>query len=180
VEQFTNAVRALEAPDREVLVTGRGHLTSHRHFHMAALVDVVRVEHKLPDAIAAAFADRRFAEILIDNQWELKMPQFPEFNQELFRVVAANYYVAERLKDQVPPVAGFAALPLYRLHPRSERLDASDFALLDRRHALETMLVEVEAQTRHWRVPPPSGQPGIEEMAREMAARPVLGDAVLK
>ncbi len=179
VDEFEDRVHALEASDGEVLVTGSGHVTTPRHFHMAALVDVVRADGRLPEAIARSLSEHRFADIVIGTAAELQMPQLPAFDQQLFRLVAAHYYVAERLPDRPPPVVGFAARSLYVLRPRTRVLDPADLVLLMRRHQLEVVVAENRMQMKAAKVAPRADEANIEDMARDLAGRSMIGDVTL-
>jgi hypothetical protein len=128
----------------EVIAFGRGHLTTARHFHVAALIDVVTVEHAVPEAVLQAIRDRRFAAIVIDNLDDLWIPLHPEIKGELFFAVTAGYSVAHRIDERVPPpILGWPARPRWVLVPREERLDEHDRTELVRRSLSELNLAQI-------------------------------------
>ena len=98
---LTDDIHELEKKG-EVIALGRGHLTTARHFHVAALIDVVTVEHAVPEAVLQAFRERRFAAVVIDNLDDLWMPLHPEIKGELFFAVTAGYSIAHRIDERVP------------------------------------------------------------------------------
>jgi glycosyl transferase family 87 len=128
----------------EVIAFGRGHLTTARHFHVAALIDVVTVEHAVPETVLQAIRERRFAAIVIDNLDDLWMPLHPEIKGELFFAVTAGYSVAHRIDERVPaPILGWPARPRWVLVPRGERLDEHDRTQLVRRSLSELNLAQI-------------------------------------
>jgi hypothetical protein len=145
-QSFVDRVRSLEERG-EVIYVGRGHVTKARHFHMAALIDVVTVEHALPEDVAKAFREQRFAAVVIDSFDDLWIPLHPEIKGELFQVVCANYYVAEKLDERIPfPVLGWPARPTWLLLPRGEKLDETDRALLERRSMIELQIATMREE----------------------------------
>ena len=168
-ERFDARIRSLEASDGEVLVMGRGHISATRHFHIIGLIDVVRAERKLPVAIARAVTERRFADIVIDDAAGLQLVELADFDQQLFRLIAANYYVAERLEPEPPPVVGFSGHPSFVMRPRAETLDASDLALLERHYRVEVLLADSRMWAKLAKVTPRDGDRSVEDVAREMA-----------
>jgi len=140
---MVNDIRELEK-NGEVITFGRGHLTSARHFHVAALIDVVTVEHAVPAEVLRAFREQRFAAVVIDNLDDLWMPLHPEIDGELFYVVAAGYSVARRIDERVPPpILGWPARPRWVLVPRKQPLDERDHTLLVRRTLAELNLAQI-------------------------------------
>ena len=142
-DALARRVRELETRG-EVLATGRGHLTVHPHFHLAALVDVVTVEGKLPDDLENAVRARRFSAIVIDSPDDLWMSIKPELKGRFFDVVYANYYVSERLDERLPhPVVGWPSVPAWVLLPRKVPLPDTPQDPLRR-------LSSIEFAVAHW------------------------------
>jgi hypothetical protein len=168
---LVDRVRELEKHG-EVIAFGRGHLTSAAHFHIAALIDVITVEHRLPDDVVAAFRERRFAGIVIDDFADLWIPLHPEIKGELFRIVTAGYYVAERVDDRIPPpIVGWPARPTWILLPRVELLDENDRPLLERRSRAELEIAQMREEAERHGTTFPRPPESTETIAKEMCDR---------
>jgi hypothetical protein len=153
-------------------VFGRGHLTTARHFHIAALIDVITVEHRLPDDVVRAFRERRFAAIVIDDFADLWIPLHPEIKGELFKVVTAGYYVAERVDDRVPvPIVGWPARPTWILLPRAQPLDETDRTLLERRSRAELQIAQMREEAERRGTTFPQHSETTETIAKALCDR---------
>lgn len=124
-----SAARAFEAKvkelekDGEVLVLGRGHVTTPPHAHLAALNDVYQAEHRIPDRIAASFREARFAAIVLDGLDDLDLPYIPVLHGDLATIVLARYAIAERLPEMPGAIVGYHTRPRLVLRPRATPLD---------------------------------------------------------
>jgi len=135
-------VRRLEASG-EVIVVGRGHVSAHRHFHSAALVDWVRAGKGIPEDLLAAVRAQRFAAYVFDDKGEIAFDDFLHEPGALFEALLSRYYVAERWDDADPePLVGWPAHPSWVLRPRRTPLAGLDVKALARRHAIERGLAE--------------------------------------
>ena len=144
-------VAEYEAKGGEVLVYGRGHVSKVRHFHSAALVDVLRQGGPLPRAVHEAFAGQKYAAVVIDDINDLTY-QFVRPRDVLarrtapFEVIVRNYFVAERLEYAPFPVVGHRTRPTYVLLPRERRLESLSYEALEARGRIELAL----ADGRRW------------------------------
>src|SRR5262249_15349469 len=134
---MARTLRALDA-EGEVLLLGTGHISSHRHFHAAALIDVIRKEGHPPQELALSLAQRRFAAIVLDGPEELDFRELLEFDCGLAPSYLANYYFSERLDPTVqPPIVGHPARPSWVLRPRRAVLTGRTREALERRQHIE-------------------------------------------
>jgi hypothetical protein len=144
--RFLGAIERLQR-DGEVLVVGRGHVTSPTHFQMSALADVFRVSGA-PADLLDALRTRRLAAIVDDGRdagqappelWPpVMLEDIPAVRSALF----ANYYVAERIDDEAGAVAMAApALPRWVYRPRREPLAEGSVGVVGR-HFDERRLAE--------------------------------------
>jgi hypothetical protein len=67
--QYARAVRMLER-EGEVLSLDHGGFTASPRFHRMALVDVLRAERRLPEALIRALRERRYAAVVMDAKPE--------------------------------------------------------------------------------------------------------------
>jgi hypothetical protein len=173
-QEFERKVKQLEA-DGEVLVTGRGHVTSKRHAHAEAILEVLRSEGRLPEPMAAPFRDRRFAAVVIDSFDDLELGFLPELHGRLFTVVLASYYVAERLPADLPdPRVGHHTHPRWVLRPRQDPIDETDAERVRCRAKTERAIVETaERAAREGVLPVP--RPDVEALSRETCKRAFSG-----
>jgi hypothetical protein len=163
-------VRRLEQAG-DVIALGRGHLTTQRHFHISALIDVITVEHKVPDDILRKIDGRGFAAIVIDSLDDLRIPLHPEIDGQLFWSVAANYYVAEALPELLPPIIGWPARPTWVLLPRPTPLDGHDRMLVGRSIAAEMGVAGMRALAETRGTTFPQAPEGTESIARDVVRR---------
>jgi hypothetical protein len=158
-------VRELEKSG-EVLLTGRGHVTSPRHFHVMALMDVMRGGLGIPDDVASALRARRYAAYVIDEWPELTLEVMMGRRSELFDLVLSNYYVAERWDDrESDAIVGRHVHPTWVLKPRARPIVGATFEQLDRRRLVEAGLAEERMRLAQAGVPLPAGAPTTEEAA---------------
>lgn len=138
----------LEARIREleqrgpVLVTGRGHVSSPRHFHVMALIDVIRTTG-IPDELVRGLREQRYAAYVVDEFGELTLEAIVGHRSELFEHVMRNYFIAERLDDRAPPPVIGWAHPSWVLIPRKHPLRDATVADLERRKTIEMGIAEM-------------------------------------
>ena len=146
--ELTGRIRKLELHG-EVLLTGRGHVTRTRHFHMAALVDVLR-EGTRVDSLTRDLQRKRFAAIIIDSPEELYgggVLDHSSINSSILRDALSNYCVYQRLPDAPLPVSGFKTRPQWLLLPRAEALPVLSDAELVRQLDVEVAIATAYAQS---------------------------------
>jgi hypothetical protein len=132
----------------EVVISGRGHLTEPRHFHIMALLDLVRSGIPVPADLARALSERTYAAYVIDEPSELYPVVSPGANRtELFELVARNYFVAERWDDR-PPVVGWFGRPSWVFRPRKRPLPTLPLEQLERLNRLEMALAELHQRAK--------------------------------
>ncbi|HEY8080158.1 MAG TPA: hypothetical protein VIF62_38770 [Labilithrix sp.] len=169
-QQFERKVKQLEQ-DGEVLVTGRGHVTSRRHAHMVAILDVLRAEGKVPDELARPFRDRRFAAIVIDSFDDLELSYMPELHGKLLTIVLASYYVAERLDAEQPDArVGYRTHPRWVLRPRRDPIEESDAERVRCRAKTERAIAETAERAAREGVRP-EPRPDVEKISAEACRR---------
>ncbi len=164
-------VRRLEVAG-DVIALGRGHLTTRRHFHISALIDVVTVEREIPAELLRKIDDRGFAAIVIDSLDDLRIPLHSEIDGKLFWSVAANYYVAEALDEELaPPIIGWPARPTWVLLPRAAPLDERDRMLVGRSVVAELGLAAMRAHAEDRGTKFPQSPEQTESIARDVVRR---------
>jgi hypothetical protein len=165
-------VRDLEKAG-EVLLTGRGHVTTPRHLHVMALTDVMRGGIGIPEAFARAIRERRFAAYVIDEWSELTLEAMVGRRSELFDLVLANYYVAERWDDRESDACvGRRVHPTWVLKPRVSPILGARFEELDRRRLVEAGLAEQRMRLAQAGVPTPA-----DTVTTELQAAAILSGA---
>ena len=126
-----------------VLVPGRGHLTTPRHFHAMALMDVMRASG-IPADLVRGLSERRYAGYVVDEFGELTLEAIVGHRSELFELVMRNYFIAQRLDDrEPPPLVGWIAHPSWILLPRREPLLTQTVEELERRKTIEMGIAEM-------------------------------------
>jgi hypothetical protein len=161
-------VRELEKSG-EVLLVGRGHVTTPRHLHEMALIDVMRGGMGIPESFARAIRARRFAAYVIDEWPELTLEAIMGRRSELFDLVMANYFVAERWDDREgDATVGRGVHPTWVLKPRTRPIVGATFEELDRRRLVEAGLAEERMHLAQAGVVVPPGAPTTEEAAAEV------------
>ena len=137
-------IRELEKKG-DVLMPGRAHVTAQRHFHVMALVDVLRAGLPLPEDLVTSLRERRYAAYVLDDFDELTLETWlGRRNEELRDLVLRNYFIAERFDDRGAwPVIGWKARPSWILRPRREPLERATAEELERRRLVEMGLAEM-------------------------------------
>lgn len=163
---INDMVKRLEADGGEVLMQGRGHVTAKRHYHLAALVDILRIGDPVPEELAGAFRAHRFSAFLIDDLDELKLTRLLKKESELFKIVAADYFISERIDDRNPAcIVGWIARPSWILRPRKTPLTSMSRDELNRRQKIEMGIAE-----SRMRVMQSGADPGLDPWTVETAA----------
>ena len=151
--------------DGDVLVMGHGHLTAHRHFHAAALLDILRVERRAPDQIVDALARHQFSAIVLDDDGQIDFHRDLEFDSGMAPAFLENYFVSEQLGDVSAPLVGHAAVPTWVLRPRQTPLAGLPKKALRRRMNNEETLAQLPPNIQtDLGVTPTS----IEDLARQI------------
>ncbi|MGH7271880.1 MAG: glycosyltransferase 87 family protein, partial [Polyangiaceae bacterium] len=163
----------------EVIVSGRGHVTSPRHFHIAALMDILRGGFAIPADLASGLRSRRYAAYVIDEFGELSMEAMLNGRRsDLFDLVTASYFVAQRLDDRErPPIVGWIAHPSWILRPRRRPLVGQTTLALERRQRIEIGIAEARMRAVQAGARPADAGWDIEELAEQtdVGARPEDG-----
>lgn len=150
----------------EVLLAGRGHVTTPRHLHAMALMDVMRGGIGIPESFALAIREQRFAAYVIEEWSELTLEVMLGRRSELFDLVLANYYVAERWDDrESDAVVGRRIHPTWVLKPRAHPIVGATFEELERRRLVEAGLAEERMRLVQAGVAAPARAPTTEEQA---------------
>ena len=158
-------VRELEK-DGPVLLTGRGNVTEPRHFHAAALMDVLRGGRSMPADLVAGLAERRYAAYVVDEFGELTLEAILGHRSELFELVTVNYAIEQHMDDRErPPVIGWIAHPSWVLRPRRKPLTGFTIAQLERRQRIEMGLADMRMRLAQAGVRAPEGEMRIEDAA---------------
>jgi hypothetical protein len=161
----TQVVRELERGG-EVVLVGRGQVTSPRHLHLAALVDVLRAGGELPRDLVEGLEARRYAAYIIDEPYELSFEPLLGHKSELFALVMQNYYFADRFdRDYPEPAVGFHAHPTWILKPRARPLPSASVQSLEHLQTIEMGLAEARMQIRKAGV-----DPGVDDVEARAAA----------
>jgi hypothetical protein len=151
--------------DGEVIVTTTGNLTEPRHFHAAALYDVLRADEPMPRAYEAGLAARKYAALVVGAPDEFDCPH--ETCKHTAEVTQRYYFVAARLEERDRRgTTGFDARPRWILRPRKHPLDGFARDALRRRQLLEMGIAEMR---RRALAPDVESTPddGIEELAAQ-------------
>jgi hypothetical protein len=166
--ELVRTLRSLDA-EGEVLVMGTGHVSAHRHFHAAALVDVIRTDGKPPEQLLQALAQRRFAAIVLDDPEELDFHGALQFDCDMERWFLANYYFSERIDDRMlPPIVGYHAHPSWVLRPRREPLGGRSREALERRQRIEMGLASLRMEAQRGGGAVTFDAKSIEDVARSI------------
>lgn len=141
-------IRELEK-DGDVVVHGRGGITKNPHFHIAALMDVLRAGKPVPKSLQDAIEQRRYAAYVIDEFGELSLEAIVGHRSELWALVNRYYFVAERFDDrEPPPMVGWIAHPSWVYRPRAVPLTGATDAELEARLRIEMGLAESRMRVR--------------------------------
>ena len=137
-EALASRVKQLELGG-EVLVLGRGHLTSHRHAHHNALLDAIHAGQPFPDDIVHP----KFHAVLLDDPARWDLEGMPKEEGQLIVLLGKNYFIAERLDDRRPaPVVGYPTMPRWVLRKRESPLAGSSDTEIWRRLRIEAGFAE--------------------------------------
>jgi hypothetical protein len=130
-DEITARVRALETNGEVVLLT-RGHVTSKRHAHYQAINDLLIAKDPLPEDLRSGLESRTYAAFIVDELARLDFAQPFGTRDDIFDLVARNYFVAERLPEGPPPIIGHGSVPRWVLRPRSRKLELDHASLVNR------------------------------------------------
>lgn len=166
---FVDYVRHLEKSG-DVVVHGRGHVTARTHFHVVALMDVLRAGRQLPDDLVQALEQRKYAAYVVNEWSELTLEVILGGRRsDLFEHVMRNYFVAVRLDDrEPPPVTGWWAHPSWVLRPRTVPLKEATVQELERRQRIEISVVEMRMRAVQAGVRPFDDGLDVEAVAAEL------------
>lgn len=164
---LASTVRRLESAG-EVIVPGRGLLTSRRHFHAAALADYVHAGQKIPDDISEGIDNRKYAAFVADG-----LPDEMLLLGDLDERLARAYFVAVRLDDRDPASSvGHGYQPSWILRPRTRPLTGSSAQQLQRRRKIEMALAEHRMRLAQAGVPQPDDGADLEDASAKVDAQP--------
>jgi hypothetical protein len=164
-----DVVKRLEADGGEVLMQGRGHVTSKRHFHLAALADVLRIGDPVPADLASALRSHRFAAYIVDDLDELKLTRLLKKESELFTLTSSEYFISERIDDRNPPcIVGWIARPSWVLRPRKTSLTTLTRDQLNRRQRIEMGIAESRMRVKQSGAAPDLDPLDVETMAADL------------
>ncbi|MBS2019083.1 MAG: glycosyltransferase family 39 protein [Deltaproteobacteria bacterium] len=176
IRAFRERVASFEK-EGEVVVAGRGNVTTPRRFHIAALADVVRVDGHSPPDLVAKLRARRFSAIFDDvrpffvNRNERWPPILLEDVDDLRQPILANYFVAERLDPEPIGLALRAPLdPMWIYRPRKNPLETTDLVLLRKHQLAEASLAGRRADALARGQAAPFSEAEIEERAAAYVA----------
>ena len=165
LEERTRLVALVRKLEKQgpVLVSTQGNISEPRHFHMAALYDILRAGEPLPHGVEAAWKNRVYAAVLVREPLELQCDSVR--CDEAFLALASNYFVAARREEREHnPMAGFDARPRWILRPRTKPL--AGVSLVDMRKLTDR---EAGLALAAWRVRAPEAEAlpddGIEDAA---------------
>lgn len=182
-------VRELETQG-EVLIPSRGHMTTPRRFHIAALADVARVEGRSPPELVAQLRGRHFAAVIDDiRPWYVTPrsdwpPTILEDFDDLRGPLLESYFVSEHLDGETFVLALIAPVnPTWIYRPRKMPLAAgTDPVLLRSLQLAEMRLAYRLEEARRLGRPDPYAREDIEslaalEVAEAAETRPWLAHA---
>lgn len=154
----------------EVVVTSAGGLSSPRHFHAAALYDVLRVGDPAPADYLAALRERKYSAMVVSAPNETMCA--PASCAETSIAVMENYFVAARLPPPVRPSrVGFEVRSAWVLRPRKIPLKGVPLEKLDARQRTEAAIAEMRSALGGSLGDPTLPQADIEEIAAAEATR---------
>jgi hypothetical protein len=158
-------IHALEARG-EVVLVGRGHVTSPRHFHAIALMDVLRAGLPVPADLVDGLERRQYGAFVIDEFGELSQEGMLGRRSELFALVARNYFVAQELDDRTrPPLVGWTARPSWVLRARTIPLTGMSPGALERRQIIERAIADLRMRSAQVGARPADDGDDVEALA---------------
>lgn len=185
-QALRDRVRELETKG-EVLVPSRGHMTTPRRFHIAALADVARVEGHSPPELVAQLRDRHFAAVVDDiRPWFITTrsdwpPTILEDFEDLRGPLLEGYFVSEHLDGETFVLALIAPVnPTWIYRPRKMPLaSGTDPVLLRSLQLAEMRLAYRRQEALRSGKPEPYAMEDIESLAalsvaEESTTRPWL------
>jgi hypothetical protein len=120
-DRLVSLVRGLEK-EGEVVVTTTGLVSQPRHFHAAALKDVLRAGEPMPEDIRRGIVEHRYAAILVDSPWHFSC-RGPIRCDEAFTMLLSNYFVGGRRHERDhTAMSGLDARPRWIMRPRKTPL----------------------------------------------------------
>ncbi len=166
--ELASVVQSLEK-EGDVIVPPRGGMTKRRHFHSAAIYDVLRAGDPAPEDYLAGLREQKYVAMILAYPNETMCP-YPAC-LSVATAVFENYFVAARAPT--PPRTsriGFEARPTWIMRPRKIRLTGKPIDQLDRRSKTEMAIVEMLAATAGPTYDPVHPREDVEELAQRMTA----------
>lgn len=166
--ELSKVVRTLEK-EGEVVVTATGGLSTPRHFHAAALYDVLRAGEAPPADYLEALRARKFAAMVVSTPNETMCA--PAGCLATTTAVMENYYVASRLPN--PPRSsrvGFEARSTWVIRPRRTPLTGLPIDKLDTRQRNEAAIADMQAIIEGPKYDPALPHADVEELGAAATA----------
>lgn len=167
-QELARVVKMLEK-EGEVIVTTNGNVTIPRHFHAAALFDVIRAGHPLPDDYMTGLQSRKYSALLVGapNETECEL----QTCKDAAIAVMANYFVASRQPTpQRPSLVGFDARAGWLMRPRKRPLTGMSLDDLNERAKIEQGLAEARAAVGGKNADAAQWHDDIEDLAAQQQA----------
>jgi hypothetical protein len=154
----------------EVIVTPTGDVTRVRHFHIAALFDVLRAGFDVPEDYLEALRSRRFAAMITSAPNET---QCPTASCKVASVaLMSSYFVAGHVATPRSYARiGFDARPTWVLLPRKNRLEGTSLEDLAARQAAEAAIAEMRFHVAFDVTSPDVPYADIEALAEEIVTK---------
>jgi hypothetical protein len=166
--ELARVVHLLEK-EGEVIVTTNGNVTTPRHFHAAALYDVIRAGNPLPADYMAGLQSRKYAALLVGapNETECEL----QTCKDAAIAVMSNYFVASRQPTpRRPSLVGFDARAGWLMRPRKHPLTGMSLDALNERVRIEQGLAEARAAIGGKDADPAQWHDDIEDLAAQQQA----------
>lgn len=155
----------------EVLVTPMGDVTKVRHFHSAALFDVLRADYPFPEDYRRDLEAQRFAAIVTAVPNETMCPT--ESCKVAATALMASYFIAGHIATPISYARiGYKAQPTWVLLPRKKRLDGVPLADLAGRQIAEAAIAEMRFHVALDTTSPDVPYADIEMLAEEAVTKP--------
>lgn len=157
----------------EVVVTPMGDVTRVRHFHSAALFDVLRADYPVPEDYLRDLKAQKFAAMIVS------VPNETMCATEGCRVAAtalmSSYFVAGRIATPVSySRIGYQARPTWVLLPRKKPLEGVPLSDLAGRQIAEAAIAEMRFHVALDTTSPDVPYADIEALAAEVVAKPAV------